>query len=894
MQVVDYRLRLNLLTNGSQGSIRVKRGENGARRLIVRLYTDSSPYIPGEGVTAVFRAKKPDSTILYNDATINDNTVTVDLTTQTVASAGAVTCELSLYGTNNELLYSPQFDVIVEDYLYSDSEIESTSEYTALTEAVSTVNDIKTTEAARADAETARVAAETERENAEAERVAAETERETAEAERVTAENTRVSAETTRKTLYNQWANATASAYESLEPYVRLYNVGAHKEFVFGLPSISKERNTIETTELKNLARKFTGFVFYQFPLGLFDPEDLPNYDLPNGINETFILSTGPLETTVSWNRLHSYAAPQTIFDGQNIYMRRLGITEEGTGSEADPIIVTYSDEAWQQVGESAATALAVTKAQATADNATTAAANAQTAADEAASKATTAQSKADSAATAASNAQSTADAAKTTATAVDTKAGNLSDLTTTDKSSLVAAINEAAKSGLPTVTTADDGKVLTVENGAWAVKEASGGGGSYYTLTVTCTTQDGVTVTGQTVTITSGGAVFATAEYNGQPVSFAVPDGLDYKAEVSDTLEKHFTPSTVIGVINKADQSVILTYNDFSTITTAQDIKDALNAGLDLTELVGAQINCTRGSDTIVWDVVDYTDNTITLLMHSCWADNMQLEPTQAMMYATEAVPAGDYYLTKHGGSNYYFTLTAEIPKGGQMMFSTSSFTVYNSQSDTAAAQTGTVSTTAIEGATQIGESGTGNFNHWDRAQNGSNNYGESALHQWLNSDAGINQIMPFVTIWQRPYRANKGGFMYTLDPDFVAALDDTEWKCSTNQWWEAPASAGGISKANTAYTVTSKFALASEMEIFGSYGGIYAGDAVFDAYDGATAAERIKYRGTSASTWWLRSPYWNHLHDGRYVTGSGGVSDYGARISTGVVAACKISKSS
>ena len=580
-------------------------------------------------------------------------------------------------------------------------------------------------------------------------------------------------------------------------------------------------------------------------------------------------------------------AAKTDSFAGDIATAKETATSAEKTAQAAETAANSASSKADSASGKA-------DTAQATADSATTAAANAQAAADEAASKATTAQSKADSAATAAANAQSTADAAKATATAVDTKAGNLSDLTTTDKSSLVAAINEAAKSGLPTVTTEDDGKVLTVENGAWAVKEASGGGGSYYTLTVTCTTQDGVTVTGQTVTITSGGAVFATAEYNGQPVSFAVPDGLDYKAEVSDTLEKHFTPSTVIGVINKADQSVILTYNDFSTITTAQDIKDALNAGLDLTELVGAQINCTRGSDTIVWDVVDYTDNTITLLMHSCWADNMQLEPTQAMMYATEAVPAGDYYLTKHGGSNYYFTLTAEIPKGGQMMFSTSSFTVYNSQSDTAAAQTGTVSTTAIEGASQIGESEIDNFNQWDRAQYGSNNYGESALHQWLNSDAGINQIMPFVTIWQRPYRTNKGGFMYTLDPDFVAALDDTEWKCSTNQWWEAPASAGGISKANTAYTVTSKFALASEMEIFGSYGGIYAGDAVFDAYDGATAAERIKYRGTSASLWWLRSPNWYNLDDGRSVTGSGGVSYIGACGSYGVVAACKISKSS
>ena len=446
MRKVEHRLRLDLLRGGNQGYIRVKRGENGARRLAIALYMHSVPYMADAGTTAVFRAIKPDNTKLFNSATITDNVVTVGLTTQTVAALGTVRCELSIYGTNNELLYSPQFDVIVEDYLYSDTAIESTDEYTDLTEAISKVNNIVSTEAARvaaenqrvanetarvsaeaarasaetarAEAETARATAETERASAETtrasaessrafsedirkqaekQRVSSETQRDTAETARSTAESGRRSAETarvqefnaikadaqdaataeaTRATneaarvaaeanranaeqlrvaLYNLWNNATASAYDSLSPSVTLSNKDGHKHFNFGIPSNSRERDEIEAGELESTALNFTGFTFYN----IWEPDlvwdaNISSYGLPSGINKSFVLITGPAEITEDGNIDHSWDVPQTIFDGQNIYIRRLGVSHEGLGSEDDPLVVSYYNKDWEPVGGTA------------------------------------------------------------------------------------------------------------------------------------------------------------------------------------------------------------------------------------------------------------------------------------------------------------------------------------------------------------------------------------------------------------------------------------------------------------------------------------------------------------------------------------------------------------
>lgn len=421
---------------------------------------------------------------------------------------------------------------------------------------------------------------------------------------------------------------------------------------------------------------------------------------------------------------------------------------------------------------------------------------------------------------------------------------------------------------------------------------------GITHTLTVTVLTQDNVTVTGQTVYVradNASGEVYATAAYEGQPVSFSVPDGFQYYVSVSDTLDHHFNPTTASGIVSNTDIAVTLQYSDLSTIRTAADIKAALNAGMDLTDLVGEQITCTKGSDTLSWDIVDYdeTNKNVTLLLHDVFGTvNMVFEPVQALMWCENGLAAGSYTFTWQS-TQCYFTLTTAIPAGGQLRATKSQFQTYASQDATATLETGTVGTKEIAGATDLGQEGQGLLNHCDRVNYGSNNFAESALLWWLNSDAAANTPRVPVTKFSRAYSYARPGFMNSLDADFVNCLDEVDWLCSTNNVYECPESLGGYTKdTQQAYTVKAKFGLASEMEIFGSYGGNADGSKVFDLYSDATAEERKKYRGTSAQAWWLRSPSWGHAYHERHVYSSGFALRNYASSSFGVVPACRISR--
>lgn len=467
------------------------------------------------------------------------------------------------------------------------------------------------------------------------------------------------------------------------------------------------------------------------------------------------------------------------------------------------------------------------------------------------------------------------------------------SDLERSVRSSLAKA-DTAISLGLTTATPGQIIKVKTVQDGKPTEWEAVN---PDYTLTVTVSTQDGVTVTGQTVTVRAGdadGAVFGTAAYNGQTVSFDVPDGFAYYVEVTDDLAAHFKPSVAKGVINGASASVTLLYNDFSAIKTAPDIKAALDANMDLTELVGQQITCQRSGVTLAWDVVDYnaTDKVVTLLMHDVLPDNMQFEPSQALAYFPDGLSAGTYSFI-NGNNTYYFTLTKAIPAGGQLRATETTFDTYASQTAVAVTENGAVSTTVIDGATSLGKSSEGVLNHMNRVKYGSDNFGESGLRQWLNSSAAAGETMQQITKFQRPYTPNRPGFMAGLDTDFVASVADATWPCSANTTYECPADMGGITAKGASYTVTNKFALASEKELFGSYDGVQAGDTVFDLYQDADNTDRIKYYNNTARYWWTRSPGRGRAYAMRVVDTSGAGYTGHVYYGVGVAVACKIAKS-
>ena len=137
MNVINYRVSLDMFDTLSQATIKAKKGDS-ACKIHITLTENGKIYKISEGCYATLSAKKSDGTFVYDNCTIEGNDIYYDFTssikdgfTQITACEGIVECEVALY-KGSEQLTSPRFTLVVDGTVYNGEEIVSSDEADAL------------------------------------------------------------------------------------------------------------------------------------------------------------------------------------------------------------------------------------------------------------------------------------------------------------------------------------------------------------------------------------------------------------------------------------------------------------------------------------------------------------------------------------------------------------------------------------------------------------------------------------------------------------------------------------------------------------------------------------------------------------------------------------------
>lgn len=114
--------------------IDAKQHDLKSRFLKIKLFNEAKEFnVNDRDLAFKFFARKPDGTEVFNNCTVENNFVVIELTSQTLAVAGKVKAELMICGrANGEVLTTKPFIINVIESINSQSAIESTNEYSVI------------------------------------------------------------------------------------------------------------------------------------------------------------------------------------------------------------------------------------------------------------------------------------------------------------------------------------------------------------------------------------------------------------------------------------------------------------------------------------------------------------------------------------------------------------------------------------------------------------------------------------------------------------------------------------------------------------------------------------------------------------------------------------------
>ena len=205
MHTSKFRFTLDLQTTQSQVSIPITLGDT-ARTWYISFSDGSLPFALADGCLAKLEIKRPTGTFLEEFCPIENGTTvcySFSQNTNTAAVEGLHECAVILYDSEENVIGSPRFTMIVTDRLISSDDLNLTDENRTAIDAIIT-------------AEASRQAAEAGRVNAEAERISAETARTSAEETRVGTFN---SLETDMKAAMESIVSPTVSVLQTTSGY---------------------------------------------------------------------------------------------------------------------------------------------------------------------------------------------------------------------------------------------------------------------------------------------------------------------------------------------------------------------------------------------------------------------------------------------------------------------------------------------------------------------------------------------------------------------------------------------------------------------------------------------------------------------------------------------------
>ncbi len=126
--------------------ILAKQNDAVSRYLQINMLNEGEPVDISSATSAVLTAVKSDKTVTLTNGVISKGVVTVELTKQTLAADGPVTCFLSVH-SNGSILSTMDFTIDVQGTNVDDDSIISSDEYTAFQDALKTIgnlNELKT------------------------------------------------------------------------------------------------------------------------------------------------------------------------------------------------------------------------------------------------------------------------------------------------------------------------------------------------------------------------------------------------------------------------------------------------------------------------------------------------------------------------------------------------------------------------------------------------------------------------------------------------------------------------------------------------------------------------------------------------------------------------------